>query len=95
MYNYFKNRYKFFIPLFILGFFIGFYSFSSVPGAPVFLLATLVGIAVAATLGNGFYYMYIENADVNETQFRVLKYIAFVAVLFIVTLTFYRIIVGN
>jgi len=95
MFNYIKNRYKFFIPLFLLGFIIGFYAASSGQDAPVFLVSILSGIGSTFIIGNIFYYIYSEKMSAYGAYFRSFKNIAFVVVLFIVTLTFYRIITGN
>jgi len=95
MFNYFKNRYKYFIPFFILGFVIAFYAAISGQGARVFLGATLMGIGFALIIGNMFYYLHADKMSAYGAYFRSFKNIAFVVVLLIFISIIRAITVGN
>jgi len=95
MFNYFKNRYKYLIPFFILGFFSGFYVAKSGQDAPVSLVATLMGIGFALYIGNGVYYLHFEKMSAHGAYFRSFKNIAFIVVMFIFLSIIHEIIVRH
>ena len=70
MINYFKNRGKFFLLMFVIGIVFGYISTKMA----VFAIAT--GVFLALTLGNALYYYMVEKASWLRTIIRTLKYIA-------------------
>jgi len=85
MFNYFKNRYKFFIPTFILGFFSPFLIENPLSLEEFIVLGIYLGICLTITAGNLFYYMIALKIYHRDAVFRSFKYIGIIILLAIIT----------
>lgn len=70
MMNYFKNRGKFFLLMFVIGTVFGYFS------TKLFIFALATGVFMALTVGNALYFYMVEKSSWLKSIIRTLKYIA-------------------